>query len=197
MEKSGWLVASLSTLGMVCFIPVLQLTSVSNVAIIIATGPFVAAALAWIWLREVVRLPTLLASLAALCGVVIIVGDARASSDVLGIGLACLMTLDRHPGDTTQAVLGVAGVPGDSRSPGACPGCPGDARLSHMEFSNESSLRTQGPIRRGLSLRHLSRGLFSLLRPGVMGPCVRRDDLLRDCTRPRPHQRTAQFSHMR
>jgi drug/metabolite transporter (DMT)-like permease len=35
----------------------------------------------------------LLASLAALCGVVIIVGDARASSDVLGIGLACLMTL--------------------------------------------------------------------------------------------------------
>jgi drug/metabolite transporter (DMT)-like permease len=93
MGKSGWLVASLSTLGMVCFIPALQLTSVSNVAIIIATGPFVAAALAWIWLREVARLRTLLASLAALCGVVIIVGDARASSDVLGIGLACLMTL--------------------------------------------------------------------------------------------------------
>jgi hypothetical protein len=39
---------------------------------------------------------------------------------------------------------------------------------------------------RGLSLRHSSRGLFSHLRPGVMGPCVRRDDLLRDCTRPRP-----------
>jgi drug/metabolite transporter (DMT)-like permease len=93
MGKSGWLVASLSTLGMVCFIPALQLTSVSNVAIIITTGPFVAAALAWIWLREVARLRTLLASLAALCGVVIIVGDARASSDVLGIGLACLMTL--------------------------------------------------------------------------------------------------------
>jgi drug/metabolite transporter (DMT)-like permease len=93
MGKSGWLIASLSTLSMVCFIPALQLTSVSNVAIIITTGPFVAAALAWIWLREVARLRTLLASLAALCGVVIIVGDARASSDVLGIGLACLMTL--------------------------------------------------------------------------------------------------------
>src|SRR5258706_6376972 len=38
MGKNGWLVASLSTLGMVCFIPALQLTSVSNVAIIIATG---------------------------------------------------------------------------------------------------------------------------------------------------------------
>jgi hypothetical protein len=33
------LVASLSAVGMVCFIPCLQLTSVSNVAIILATGP--------------------------------------------------------------------------------------------------------------------------------------------------------------
>src|ERR1700704_3689914 len=81
MGKSGWLVATLSTLGMVSFIPALQLTSVSNVAIIIATGPFVAAAFAWIWLREAVRWQTMLASLAALCGVAIIVGNTRASSD--------------------------------------------------------------------------------------------------------------------
>src|ERR1022692_3390920 len=69
MGTSGWLVASLSTLGMVSFIPALQLTSVSNVAIIIATGPFVAAAFAWIWLDEAARWRTMLASLAALCGV--------------------------------------------------------------------------------------------------------------------------------
>lgn len=93
MGRSGWLVASLSTLGMVSFIPALQLTSVSNVAIIIATGPFVAAAFAWIWLRETARLRTMLASVVALCGVLIIVGNARASSDILGIALACLMTL--------------------------------------------------------------------------------------------------------
>jgi hypothetical protein len=66
---------------------------VSNVAVIIATGPFVAAALAWIWLREAARLRTLLASLIALCGVAIIVSEAHASSDIFGIGLACLMTL--------------------------------------------------------------------------------------------------------
>jgi drug/metabolite transporter (DMT)-like permease len=78
---------------MVAFIPALQLTSVSNVAVLVATGPFVAAALAWIWLRESARLKTLLASLTALCGVVIIAGGARAGSDVLGIGLACVMTL--------------------------------------------------------------------------------------------------------
>jgi drug/metabolite transporter (DMT)-like permease len=91
--SNGWLVASLSTLGMVSFIPALQLTSVSNVAIIIATGPFVAAALAWIWLREAARLRTMVASLVALCGVAIIVGNAHASADILGIALACLMTL--------------------------------------------------------------------------------------------------------
>ena len=93
MGRSGWLVASLSTLGMVSFIPALQLTSVSNVAIIIATGPFVATALGWIWLREAARWQTMLASVAALCGVAIIVGNARASSDVLGIALTCLMTV--------------------------------------------------------------------------------------------------------
>ena len=93
MGKSGWLVATLSTLGMVSFIPALQLTSVSNVAIIIATGPFVAAALAWIWLRETAQWRTLLASLVALCGVAIIVGNAHAASDILGIALACFMTI--------------------------------------------------------------------------------------------------------
>jgi drug/metabolite transporter (DMT)-like permease len=93
MGRSGWLVACLSTLGMVCFIPALQLTSVSNVAIIIATGPFVAAAFAWIWLREAARWQTMLASVVALGGVAIIVGNIRASSDILGIALACLMTV--------------------------------------------------------------------------------------------------------
>jgi len=93
MGRNGWLVASLSTLGMVSFIPALQLTSVSNVAIIIATGPFVTAALARAWLRETTQLRTMLASGVALCGVAIIVGDARIGSDILGIGLACFMTL--------------------------------------------------------------------------------------------------------
>jgi drug/metabolite transporter (DMT)-like permease len=90
---SGWLVASLSTLGMVTFIPALQLTSVSNVAIIMATGPFVAAAIAWLWLGEAARWQTLLASAVALGGVAMIVGGARAGSDGLGIALACVMTL--------------------------------------------------------------------------------------------------------
>jgi drug/metabolite transporter (DMT)-like permease len=93
MGTTGWLVAGLSTLGMVCFIPALQLTNVSNVAIIIATGPFLAAALAWVWLRETPRRRTILACVVALCGIAIIVGGPRAGSDLLGIALAWLMTL--------------------------------------------------------------------------------------------------------
>jgi drug/metabolite transporter (DMT)-like permease len=93
MGRSGWLVAILSMLGMITFIPSLQLTSVSNVAIIIATGPFVAAAIAWIWLRESLEARTLLAMLVALCGVIIIVGGASGRSDMFGIALACFMIL--------------------------------------------------------------------------------------------------------
>jgi drug/metabolite transporter (DMT)-like permease len=91
MRANGWLVAALSMLAMVTFIPALQLTSVANVAIIIAAQPFAAAALAWVWFRETARLRTLLASLVALGGVAIIVSGAAGGADVRGIGLACLM----------------------------------------------------------------------------------------------------------
>jgi drug/metabolite transporter (DMT)-like permease len=91
MRANGWLVAGLSTLAMVAFIPALQLTSVANVAIIIAAQPFAAAALAWIWFRETARLRTLLAALVTLGGVAIIVSGAAGGADVRGIGLACLM----------------------------------------------------------------------------------------------------------
>ena len=93
MTRSGWLVTLYSTLAMIAFIPSLQLTSVSNVAIIIATGPFLAAGLAWMWVREIPRSRTIWASVVALCGVAIIVGYAQLGSDMLGIGLACVMAL--------------------------------------------------------------------------------------------------------
>jgi drug/metabolite transporter (DMT)-like permease len=93
IRANGWLVACLSTIGMVTFIPALQLTSVANVAIIIAAQPFAAAALAWIWLRETARWRTLLASLVALGGVAIMVSGAADIADFRGIGLACLMMI--------------------------------------------------------------------------------------------------------
>jgi drug/metabolite transporter (DMT)-like permease len=93
MRPSGWLVAALSTFGMVTFIPSLQLTSVANVAIIIAFQPFAAAGIAWLWLRERAAPRTMLASLVALTGIVVIVSGAAGAGDYRGIGLACLMIL--------------------------------------------------------------------------------------------------------
>ena len=93
MRANGWLVAGLSTLAMVTFIPALQFTSVANVAIIIAAQPFAAAAIAWIWLGEKASARTLLASLAALGGVAIVMSGAGGGTDYRGIGLACLMML--------------------------------------------------------------------------------------------------------
>jgi len=125
MGKSGWLVASLSMLGMIAFIPSLQLTSVSNVAIIVATGPFVAAAIAWIWLRERLQTRTLLAMLVAFCGVIIIVGGASGGSDKLGIALACFMILvvsamtvlvRRHKGTPMVAAAALSNLLGSAIS---------------------------------------------------------------------------------
>jgi drug/metabolite transporter (DMT)-like permease len=93
MGKGGWLVAALSTAGMVTFIPALQMTDVTNVAVLIATQPFVAAALAYVWFREAARWQTLLASLVALCGIALIVSNAHAATDIRGIGLAGVMVL--------------------------------------------------------------------------------------------------------
>ena len=64
---------------MVAFIPSLQMTSVANVAVIIATQPFIAAGLAFLWFREAARWRTLLASLVAFIGVVITVSQSVTS----------------------------------------------------------------------------------------------------------------------
>jgi drug/metabolite transporter (DMT)-like permease len=93
MKSSGWLVAALSTFGMVTFIPSLQLTSVANVAIIVAFQPFAAAGIAWLWLREKAAPHTMLASVVALAGIVVIVSGAAGAADYRGIGLAVLMIL--------------------------------------------------------------------------------------------------------
>lgn len=91
--RGGLLVASLSALGMVSFIPALQMTNVMNVAVLIATQPFVAAALAWLWLNEAATWRTLIASLIAFAGVVITVGGVQAGADLGGLALSCVMVL--------------------------------------------------------------------------------------------------------
>lgn len=93
MSSGGLLFAVLSGLSMLLYIPALQLTSVANVAIILATAPFAATALAWLWFRELPRMQTVIASVIAVLGVAMSVGGASAASDLAGILLAIGMML--------------------------------------------------------------------------------------------------------
>ena len=77
MRANGWLVAVRFRARHGYFIPSLQLTSVANVAIIIAVQPFAAAGIAWLWLREAAAARTMLASLSRSSALSIIVSGAR------------------------------------------------------------------------------------------------------------------------
>jgi drug/metabolite transporter (DMT)-like permease len=93
LNGPGLLVVLCSGIGMVCFIASTKLTSVANVAVLYATLPFMTAGLAWLWLRERPTLRTLIASFAALFGVVIMAWGSITGGHLLGDVIAILMTL--------------------------------------------------------------------------------------------------------
>jgi len=89
----GLLAASLSTLATIFFINAFRRTSVADVTVIYATAPFVTAALTWLWIGERESWTTLVASTAALLGVVVMVGGAVTAGHLFGDLLAFGMTL--------------------------------------------------------------------------------------------------------
>jgi drug/metabolite transporter (DMT)-like permease len=89
----GWLMAVLGALASIAFIAAFKHTYVSNVAIIYATAPFVAALLGWVLLRERVRSMTMAAAALSLCGVGLMVSSGLGSGNMLGDGLALSMTV--------------------------------------------------------------------------------------------------------
>ena len=93
MGKPGISAAVIGALATAAFIPSFKYTSIANVSLIYAAVPFAAAAIAWIWMREKPVLPVMLASLAALAGVVIIVGGSLDSINLRGDLLALWMTV--------------------------------------------------------------------------------------------------------
>jgi len=93
MGCSGLMVALASAIGTAAFISAFKLTSIANVALIYATGPLLAAALAWFWFRETPTRGVLIASLTALGGVAIIVSGSLGGVHLQGDLLALLMTL--------------------------------------------------------------------------------------------------------
>lgn len=86
-------VALCSALATIALINALRLTSVADVLVISATAPFMTAAIAWVLIGEHTRAITLVASVAALCGIIVTIGGARASGLIIGDLLAVVMAL--------------------------------------------------------------------------------------------------------
>ena len=93
MGKPGLVAAILSAAGSAAFISAFKLTSIANVSLIYAAAPFVAAFLAWLWMRERPSVVVLLASLGAFAGVALIVGGSLGGVNLKGDVLALWMTL--------------------------------------------------------------------------------------------------------
>jgi drug/metabolite transporter (DMT)-like permease len=100
--------------SMMCFIIALKETAVANVLIFQAAAPFVAAVLAWLWLRERISPSSALAILATAIGIAVMVSDSVAKgrlwgdlvSAVMGISFAVMIVLARRYRDvsTTSAM---------------------------------------------------------------------------------------------
>ncbi len=88
----GWLLAVEGAAASIAFISAFKFTYVANVAVIYATAPFVTALLAFLFVRERVRIPTIAASLVSLAGVALMVWSGLGTGNLFGDGLALLMT---------------------------------------------------------------------------------------------------------
>ncbi len=86
-------VAVLGAAGTAAFIPAFKLSSVANVSMIYAASPFMAAALAWIFIRERPGLKIMAASAVACGGVAVIFWGSGVSGHLTGDLLALWMTL--------------------------------------------------------------------------------------------------------
>jgi drug/metabolite transporter (DMT)-like permease len=91
--RHGLVVVLCAGVGMICFVVSNVLTSVANVAVLYATLPFMTAGLAWIWIGERPSRRTIMASAAALIGVIVMARGSIGGGHLLGDAIAIAMTL--------------------------------------------------------------------------------------------------------
>lgn len=80
-------------LASVTFISAMEHTTIANISFMIAATPFFAGAMAWIILRETMALRTIIATLIAMCGVLVMVGEGFALGSLHGnlLALSCAL----------------------------------------------------------------------------------------------------------
>lgn len=91
--RTGLVIAVCSAVATVCFINAMRLGSVADVLVIDATIPFLTAGIAWLVIGEREDKVTLLATLVAVTGVVVMVRPGMAASRLLGDLLAFAMAV--------------------------------------------------------------------------------------------------------
>ena len=115
--RDGLLIAVCSAVATVCFLNGMRLSTVADVMVIDATIPFLTACIAWVVIGERENRITLLASVAALAGVVVMAGSAvtggRLPGDLLALAMAVLMStvlvlIRRNPGVSMLPAVGLS-----------------------------------------------------------------------------------------
>ena len=90
---AGTMAIPVSAVAMLAYVAALKLTTVANVMIVYATLPFVAAGIAFVWMRERPTRRVLLASGIAFLGVAILAGFSSRAGDLAGDAMTLLMTV--------------------------------------------------------------------------------------------------------
>ena len=108
--RPGLAAALCSTAATILYLNAFQRSSVADVAVLFAAAPFVTAGLGWLCLGVTEAWATLVASLVALLGVVIMVGGAAVEGHLVGdllafgmtVCMAVMMLIIRHPRETSM-----------------------------------------------------------------------------------------------
>jgi drug/metabolite transporter (DMT)-like permease len=119
LKPAAWLVAITSALSTIAFINALRLTTVADVTVAFATTPFLAAILWRLRRGEWEKRSTLVASMVAFGGIIILAGPTLgAERSLLGLGLGIaaaalvavmMVTLREHPEVSFVPAAGVSG----------------------------------------------------------------------------------------
>jgi drug/metabolite transporter (DMT)-like permease len=88
----GLATIAISVVSTISYVVALRLTTVANVMTVYAALPFIATAIAFVWLRERVTTRFLIAGTVALAGIVVMAGAVATLRDLGGIFAAFVMT---------------------------------------------------------------------------------------------------------
>lgn len=93
MKSSGVMISLIAVVSTTAFITSFKYTSIANVVVIYASTPLLAGLLGWWMMREAMSRREVIASIAALIGVIVVVNGSLGRVNIYGDSLAIFMTV--------------------------------------------------------------------------------------------------------